>query len=289
MSGKKGKRYFAYGMVAIILGLGVYGFLVEPNWIEVTHLWIRNPELSKALDGKVAVHLSDLHIGDIGKREEKALRFIKELKPDFVFLTGDYVKWKGDYEVALTFLSKLEAKIGVWAVMGDYDYSNSRKSCLFCHEPGTSNPAKGHKVGFLRNNLEKVEIQGMAFWIGGIDGQGDRDTAIKETVKEWSNKKPAIILSHDPFNFDLFDRDQGVLVLSGDTHGGQIPVPSWMWRLLGYDKNAHYPQGLFEEGKKRMYVSRGVGTSHVPFRLFRRPEIVVLHFNERENTVDRSQ
>jgi len=280
MSRKKRKRYLTLAILAGLLGLGVYGFLIEPNWIEVTHLSLESPGFSKALEGKVAVLLSDLHIGEIGKKEQKAIEIIKELNPNFVFLAGDYVKWKGDYEVALAFLSKLEPKIGVWAVMGDYDYSNSRKSCLFCHEPGTGNPAKGHKVRFLRNNLEKVEIQGMAFWIGGIDGQGDRDPAIKEIVKEWNKKGPAIILSHDPLNFDLFDKDQGVLVLSGDTHGGQIPAPSWVWKVLGYDKNANYPKGLYEDGRKKMYVSRGVGTSHVPFRLFRRPEIVVLHFEE---------
>jgi len=272
------KRYFGLAMAVIILGLMGYGFLVEPNLIEVTHLRIRHPELSKALDGKVAVLLSDLHIGEIGKREQEVIEIVKELNPDLVFLTGDYVKWKGDYEAALAFLSKLEAKIDVWAVMGDYDYSNSRRSCLFCHEPNTGNPTKRHQVKFLRNGVEKIELDGEVFWIGGIDGQGDRDPVIQETVREWSNKEPAIILSHDPLNFDLFDKDQGVLVLSGDTHGGQIPVPSWIWKLLGYDKNAKYPHGLYEEGKKRMYVSRGIGTSHVPFRFLRRPEVVVIHF-----------
>jgi hypothetical protein len=199
------------------------------------------------------------------------------------------VKWKGGYEAALTFLSKLEAKIGVWAVMGDYDYSNSRKSCLFCHEPGTGNPTRGHKTKFLRNNLEKLEIQGAAVWIGGIAGDGDRDPAIRETVKEWINKEPAIILSHYPLSFDLFSKEEDVIVLSGDTHGGQIPVPSWIWSLLGYVKNAKYPQGLYEDGRKKMYVSRGVGSSHVPFRFLRRPEIAVMHFSERENTEDSIQ
>jgi len=278
MSRKKGKRFFGLAMVAIILGLAAYGFLLEPNWIEVNHVWIRNPELSRALHGKVAVHLSDLHIGKKGKTEEEILRLLEELKPDLVFLTGDYVKWKGGYEAALTFLSKLEAKIGVWAVMGDYDYSNSRKSCLFCHEPGTGNPTKRHQVKFLRNGIEKGELDGEAFWIGGIDGEGDRDPAIRETVTGWKEKKPTLILSHDPLNFDLLDKDQGVLVLSGDTHGGQIPMPSWIWRLLGYDKNAKYPQGLYEDGRKKMVVSRGVGSSHVPFRFLRRPEVVVIHF-----------
>jgi predicted MPP superfamily phosphohydrolase len=68
-------------------------------------------------------------------------------------------------------------------------------------------------------------------------------------------------------------------MLAGDTHGGQVPLPAWFLRIAGYDKNVLYNQGLFEEGGKKMFVSRGIGTSHIPIRLFRKPEIVVLHFN----------
>ena len=67
-------------------------------------------------------------------------------------------------------------------------------------------------------------------------------------------------------------------MLAGDTHGGQFALPSWLWNIIGYKKNAAYSQGLFEEGNKRMFVTRGIGTSHIPIRLFRRPEVVVLHF-----------
>ena len=67
-------------------------------------------------------------------------------------------------------------------------------------------------------------------------------------------------------------------MLAGDTHGGQLPLPAWFWRLVGYEKNARYSQGMFRDGRKRMYVTRGIGTSHLPLRLFRRPEVVVLHF-----------
>lgn len=274
------RRHFGFATGAILLGLAAYGFLVEPNRIEVIHLRINNSELNRALDGKVVVHLSDLHIRRIAKSEKKILELLMELKPDLVFLTGDYVKWKGDYEVALTFLSNLEANIGVWAVMGDYDYSNSRRSCLFCHEPNTGYPTRKHRVRFLRNGLEKIDIDGMEVWLGGLDGQGDQEPAIREIKRKWGNKKPAILLSHDPLNFRLFDRDQDVLVLSGDTHGGQLPLPSWLWKIIGYEKNALYSHGLYEKGKAKMVVSKGVGTSHLPFRFLRRPEVVLLHFEE---------
>jgi len=118
--------------------------------------------------------------------------------------------------------------------------------------------------------------------IEGMDEEAIR--AFKRDM-DWhraNDETPAIILAHNPLAFDILPEDQEVLVLAGDTHGGQIPLPSWLWRILGYEKCARYNQGLFRKGKKRMYVSRGIGTSHLPLRIFRRPEVVVLHFSASE-------
>ena len=162
--------------------------------------------------------------------------------------------------------------------MGDYDYSNSRKSCLFCHEQGRGKPTRKHSVHFLRNSVEQLNLATGSIRIGGIDQDFSRPFAGDKELRSFLEKDPAIILSHNPLFFDQLDENQDVLVLAGDTHGGQLPVPSWLWRILGYEKNAKYNEGWFEEGKKRMYVTRGIGTSHVPFRIMRRPEIVVIHF-----------
>lgn len=73
--------------------------------------------LSEALKGKTALHLSDLHIEAIGPFEERLLEVVAGIAPDMVFLTDDYVPWGGDVAPALEFLSRLQAKDGVWAVM----------------------------------------------------------------------------------------------------------------------------------------------------------------------------
>jgi uncharacterized protein len=119
-------------------------------------------------------------------------------------------------------------------------------------------------------------------WIGGVDREADGRSFNKECLLFLTGKEPVIILSHSPLVFDLINDNQNVLILAGDTHGGQIPLPSWLWRLLGYEKNAKYEQGWFQGGQKKMYVTRGVGTSHFPIRFFRRPEITVFHFQPTE-------
>lgn len=259
-------------LLIIIAGIGIYGFLIEPYKIEVHELNMKGSTLGEILKGMTAVHVSDLHMAGMGAREKVVLRVIEDIKPDFVFLTGDYVTWNGDYEPALNFLSLLKARAGVWAVMGDYDYSRSRKSCLFCHEQGTGNKTERHAVWFLRNSSEVVGIGDGSIHVYGIDNT-DSEEDDKIEVKE-----PAIILSHSPLEFDMVDNNSEVLMLAGDTHGGQIPFPGWLWRLIGYEKNARYNHGLYKEGRKMMYVSRGIGTSHIPFRLFIRPEVVVIRF-----------
>ncbi len=264
-------------LLVTLLMLLIYGIWIEPYQVDVHHLQIKGAGINKVLKDKIAVHLSDLHIIKIGKREKKILKILDDLKPDLIFLTGDYVGWGGDYEPALTFLSSLKAKIGVWAVMGDYDYSSSRKSCLFCHEQGSGKFTERHKVRFLRNEIEQVSLPDGYAWLGGSDPEAEFNYMTNEGIRFLEEKTPSIILSHSPL---IFDRvlDQDVLILAGDTHGGQIPFPSWLWGILGYEKSALYNQGLFQEGQKKMYVSRGIGTSHLPIRFLRPPELVVLHF-----------
>lgn len=278
---KKNKIYLrmCFGVGCLILALIIYSIWIEPNQIKIHHVWIRDGSLKKILGGKVVVQLSDLHLSKIGKREQKVLEILNALRPDLVLLTGDYVTWGGDYASALSFLSQLKAKIGVWAVMGDYDYSRSRKSCIFCHEEGTGKPSRQHSVRFLKDSMDLVSLPEGLLCIAGIDGEGGYSFSSDKSFAHAEGQVPTIILSHNPLNFDLISDDRNLLMLAGDTHGGQVPLPSLLYSIMGYKKNALYNQGLFEKRQKKLFVSRGVGTSHLPIRFFRPPEIVIFHFS----------
>lgn len=262
----------------IILALIIYGVWIEPDQIMIHHVPIRDGYFGRVLENKVVVQISDLHIRTIGERENKVLALLNVIKPDIIFLTGDYVQWDGTNEPALYFLSRLQAKIGVWAVMGDYDYSDSRRSCAFCHEKGAGKLTRKHSVRFLKDSMDAVRLPQGMLRIGGFDGEGENAFSRSKEFTTLNNNTPRIILSHNPLNFDLIGENQDVVMLAGDTHGGQVPLPGWLFRILGYKKNALYNQGLFEKGLKKLFVSRGIGTSHMPLRLFRPPEVVVFHF-----------
>ena len=182
--------YIAAGITFIISVLIIYGFFIEPYQIEIHHVWIHDPYFGKYFGKKTVVQLSDLHIADIGKREQKILKILDDLKPDIIFLTGDYVKWKGNYEAALTFLSQLKAKVGIWGVLGDYDYSRSRISCFFCHVEGSGEFTKNHQVHFLRNSTEMVHLPQGPIWICGIEKKEGDPSSLLKSLQSLKDKKP---------------------------------------------------------------------------------------------------
>ena len=271
--------------LAAVLGLFLvllYGYTGSFR-VTVAHVTVTDPDFCRVLQGKTLAHLSDFHMDGAGDREQKVLSLLEKLQPDLLLLTGDYIAWKKDVGPVLDYLSKLKAPLGVFAVLGDYDYSVSRQSCLFCHEKATGKRTVAHRVRMLRNEAAALDTANGRLAIFGFDERDDEvdlETLIRAAVPE---SVPLLVLAHNPLKFKKLDGKTPVLMLAGDTHGGQIPLPASIWRFIGYEKNATYNSGVFREGRKTLSVSRGIGTSHLPFRLFCPPEIVVYHFS-REGT-----
>ena len=257
------------------MGLFVYGYYIEPDRIKIREIRINSDFMSNAMKGIKIVHLSDLHLSGFGKNEIDLLNRIDQINPDLIFLTGDYIKWKGDNGAALKFLSGLKAKHGVFGVMGDYDYSDSKNSCQFCHEKGRGEPTKQHNVIMLRNSLHEININSKHIKIAGLD-EGYDD--FKEIDNLADKNSLLLVLSHSPLAFDKFSSKNKIIMFAGDTHGGQVKLPLWLFKLLGYEKNVKFNYGLYRQGNKTMYVTRGTGTSHFRFRLFCPPEIAVIRF-----------
>src|SRR5262249_30994997 len=85
-----------------------------------------------------------------------------------------------------------------------------------------------------------------------------------------------LLLSHNPDYVEtLRDRRVG-LVLSGHMHGGQIVVPGLGYHRLPSKYGTQYLQGLIRPPYPQVYVSRGLGTTGLPFRFRCRPEINLL-------------
>ena len=105
----------------------------------------------------------------------------------------------------------------MWAVMGDYDYSNSRQSCVFCHKRGSGKSTQSHKVKFLRNTTHLVHLPQGTFSVGGVDEDFADSFATRAEILSGLKGEPGILLCHNPLMFDYLEADQDVIMLAGDT------------------------------------------------------------------------
>ncbi|MGB7594321.1 MAG: metallophosphoesterase, partial [Erysipelotrichaceae bacterium] len=87
-----------------------------------------------------------------------------------------------------------------------------------------------------------------------------------------------ILMSHRPELIKLYASKQIDLVLSGHAHGGQVRIPFLMPGLIAPNQGLFpkYTSGTYKESATTEIVSRGLGNSTFPFRVFNRPEIVVV-------------
>ena len=90
----------------------IYSFYIEPNRIEISKITIRIKGLSDALSGFSIIHLSDLHLVNIGKREAKLLKAVNELKPDILVITGDFVNKREMVVDCIQLINKFRVRYG---------------------------------------------------------------------------------------------------------------------------------------------------------------------------------
>ena len=85
-----------------------------------------------------------------------------------------------------------------------------------------------------------------------------------------------ILLSHRPELFEAYVQENIDLAFTGHAHGGQIRIP-FLHRGIFAPHQGFFPkytEGMHEKDGTVMVVSRGLGNSSFPFRIFNRPELV---------------
>ena len=202
------------------------------------------------------------------------------LKSDLMVLLGDYVaryRFKTERlpDGQLTAeLERLEAPLGVWAILGNHDWWYDLKA--------VHRVLADARIPVMENDAVKLGGEDRQFWLAGIGDQlahplgrghfrGVDD--LPGTLAQVHTPDPVLLLVHEP---DIFPRvpDRVALTLAGHTHGGQIRVP-FIWPAFvpsKFGKRFAYGQ-VVEEGR-HIIVSGGLGTSIIPARLGVPPEIL---------------
>lgn len=98
-----------------------------------------------------------------------------------------------------------------------------------------------------------------------------------EKLLSKSNSNFNILLSHRPELFKIYRKYKIDLVFSGHAHGGQIRIP-FIGGLYSSSqgKFPKYTSGMYIKNDTAMVVSKGLGNSRFPFRIFNLPELVLV-------------
>jgi uncharacterized protein len=242
-------------------------------------------KISDSLDGLKIVQISDIHAGSFitQKPFSTACRMINYLKPDILFLTGDFVNFQPEeMDLILPDLRTLRAEYGVYACLGNHDHymTNDEHERLI-------NIIRDTDIDLLINDNRTIDIKNDTLQLIATDNSSWKhnfanfDKALTGTIPELTS----ILLCHDPTNWDKSVRRKLPidLMLSGHTHGGQVGI-----ELLGQYLNPVriiYKQwaGLYKDKNQYLYVNRGLGTVGPTLRVGMPPEISLIRLKKPKN------
>lgn len=254
---------------------------IEHYRIQVTHTAIASDRLPPQFDGFTILHLSDLHTMKYGRLERKIAGLLSQFQPDLLVATGDLAAESPGVEPFCRLMSEAPAKEGRLVVFGNAEHilpHMGRKARELI-------PA--HGIGLLDNEHVRITRGGDSIVVAGVDDPFTRHADLSNALAGVGQDEFTVLLAHAP-NIAAEAIEAGVdVVLSGHTHGGQLKLPFLPAPYPHTGRGPRLEAGLYEgellsrktrrnAGRTRIYVSRGLGTSYIPARLFCRPELPVV-------------
>jgi uncharacterized protein len=273
MAGRNGftRRKFVGTLLGSGAAMAGYAVGVEPHLVEYVQRDLPIKHLPAALEGKLMVQLSDIHVGEQVSDDFLRRHFarIAAMKPDIVVVTGDWVTYQSKRQ-----LSQLReilkdfplGRLGTVGIVGNHDCGK---------DEGVPSLAKA--ISGICEDAGIRMIRG-----GWYDIEGLRFLSVKELwwpeytafhLHGWESERPAVALVHNPdaADWDVWGDYQG-WILCGHTHGGQCRLPFLPPPTLPV-KNRRYVAGEYEVGHgRKLYINRGLGHL-IHARFFAPPEV----------------
>ncbi|WP_339250934.1 metallophosphoesterase [Sporosarcina sp. FSL W8-0480] len=273
----RGKLKAILIILILILLVGLYLYK-ENSSIGVTFHEIESLRLPTHFDNYRIVQLSDIHDSEFGEDNSKLVDKVKQLSPNAIFITGDFIDGnRYDLEKSLKIITQLQSVAPFFYVTGNHEVSTN-------------------DVEFIKTQLEQLGVHVLTneslligdevkIAVGGIDDPLSSiqtedqyvETALDIAFENVPDDMFKMLLSHRPYELDRYVSRKIDLVFSGHAHGGQIRIPGIGGIIApGQGWFPEFTSGIHEKSGTHLIISRGLGNSIVPIRVFNQPEIVVV-------------
>lgn len=250
----------------------------ENNVIGLTRYKIKNKKITDKISGYKIIQISDLHNKYFG---EQILNKIKKEKPNMIVITGDLLdSYKPNIESVLLLLEDLLRIAPVYFVAGNHE-------ARFDDIDEIKNEFRELGVVILENDTIEITHNKNSVTLIGLEDQMFSNFEEFQHNLEClcsNNELFSILLTHRPEYFKMYSENDVDLILTGHAHGGQFRIPILNKGLFTPWEGIFpkYTQGIHQKNNTTMIISRGLGPSKCPLRLFNRPELVVITLENEE-------
>ena len=284
------KKYIKSALVLLIVIALPLFCSYQNRHLETTYYTYKAEQLGADLEGYRIVQISDLHNVKFGKNNQKLVDRIRECEPDMIVLTGDLVDSNHtNVDRAVQFVDEIVKICPVYYVTGNHEYWLEKSEYDELMDGLVS-----AGVVILDNQVVEISRGDAKFRLVGLDDRSLADGTLEALLSDESirnnqaeqkeetadnedsgEKELTVVLAHEPQYLARYAGTGVDLVLSGHAHGGQFRLP-FVGGIVAPDQGflPEYTAGEYYMNGTEMIVSRGLGNSVIPVRLFNYPEIV---------------
>lgn len=275
----KGKKHRGRGCLTALIILALIAaaaaFLIKDSRddLEISRYEVKSQKLPESFDGFKIVQLSDLHGAEFGEDGMGLVEKVKELEPDIIALTGDFVTDEGDLAAVERLAARLVKLCPVYFISGNHEFGSGLAVKV-------RNILERAGVKYLSNEYLTISRGEDGILLGGVEDPLAYADMLSpdELAQKMNDAAPdafKILLGHRNYWMTEYPELPVDLIFCGHAHGGLIRIPG-VGGLIGTDRRLFpdFDAGQFNNGRYTLIVSRGLGNSVPIPRVFNRPEIV---------------
>ncbi len=271
----KGKKHRGRGCLTALIILALIAaaaaFLIKDSRddLEISRYEVASQKLPESFDGFKIVQLSDLHGAEFGEDGMELVEKVKELEPDIIALTGDFVTDEGDLAAVEKLAARLVKLCPVYFVSGNHEFGSGLAVKV-------RNILERAGVKYLSNEYLTISRGEDGILLGGVEDPLAYADMLSpdELAQKMNDAAPdafKILLGHRNYWMTEYPELPVDLIFCGHAHGG----------LIGTDRRLFpdFDAGEYNNGRYTLIVSRGLGNSVPIPRVFNRPEIVCVELS----------